>query len=245
MPSKDQEAQIQVNSNPHSKPFNGTCCFRKSILKLTLRALGSLPGPILPSTAFILTPLPRLSGPLNISFPFRLICLTSPSRWLYCLLSTYLEPPQGSSSFKALSQAQPSLLWGLNDLNSGQWFRPLICCGVKHTRPFPLLELLCYYFPLPRVIYPFPPEYLVYPTRMQPLWWQVLHLYLCPPMALRNAISYTEWACNKYMFLDNWLLLSSFALPHEEFSNPSTQINAPIFFFMWVNCLLIILPPES
>lgn len=80
-------------------------------------------------------------------------------------------------------------------------------------------------------------SYLSFPTRISCLSNQnaaslmagITPLFMSP-MALRNAISYTEWACNKYMFLDNWLLLSSFPLPHEEFSNPSTQINAPIFF---------------
>lgn len=111
--------------------------------------------------------------------------------------------------------------------------------GVRYTRPSSYLVLMCWIV----IIFSFQnlsilshvPSLSVH-SQCSLFDGGYCSWYLCPHSTQQcNClhISSTEWAGNKYVFIDNWLKLSPPPPPpHEDFINPSTQINAPIFFLV-------------
>lgn len=173
------------------------------------------PGLILSPAACHLDPSAQPPGspdcPLNYLFHFPSF-IPDFSIWRALLPPVYLSRtvPKDSARSKPFPKPNPVFCEGLMTSTQDNYLDHSLV-GVKHMRPSPLLELMCWallIFPFQELSYPFPCLYLVCPTRMQPLCWQVLHLTFMSLTALSNTISYTEWARNKYVFVGNRLILS-------------------------------------
>lgn len=139
MPHINQEAQIPIKPNSHSKPSNDTCCLRKPLLKLTSKALGNR-------------------------------ARTRATPRMQLIQSLFTSPTQ-----PLVRSWWPQLRRVIKTTN-------FLGHEAHETLPTSWTALWrCSYFPLPRVIYPFPRVYAICPTRMQLLWWPMSHPYLCPP----------------------------------------------------------------
>lgn len=182
---------------------------RKSMLKLTLKALGSLAKTHLisnhqPSWSLCLSSLLIAPWMNLLHFP---PFTPNFSSWVALLPPFYLPRaiPKDwvcSKTFPKPKQVFCGVWW--------PWFRTMIwttywsSSQAHETLPTSCTDVL--------KSFPFPCLYFVYPTRMQSPWWQVLHLLFMSPTAFSNAIScvfliQSEHAIN--VFIDNWVILFS------------------------------------